>query len=67
MFHRNCSHVQLERYDDGAYIRAQLTLACGSSDRRRAWKMYAYFALAVYPFGVTSMMFFVVFVYRENV
>lgn len=29
--------------------------------------MYAYFALAVYPFGVTSMPFFVVFVYRENV
>ena len=40
-----------DRFDDGWYIRAELTLPCDESVRRRAWQAYAVFSTCVYFIG----------------
>ena len=67
MLHRNAfvccistSLVQVfvcDRFDNGSFLRAQLTLACNSSDRRLSWAVFSAIALIAYPLGVPAMIF----------
>ena len=41
-------------FDDGSFLRAQLTLQCNGSVNRKYWVSYASVMLAVYPAGESS-------------
>ena len=43
-----------DRFDDGAFLRAMLTLRCDDSDTRARWVAFAVVGLVVYPLGGES-------------
>ena len=44
-------------FDDGSFLRAQLTLQCNASANRKYWVSYASVMLIIYPIGVPLLMF----------
>ena len=43
--------LSCEKFDDGYFLRAQLSVACDASNRRRSWVAFASFMIFVYPIG----------------
>ena len=48
-----------DSFDDGAFLRADLTVPCNGSNRRREWVMFTAVSLAVYSFGGTPILFII--------
>jgi len=46
-----CRTFACDRFDDGWFLRAELTISCESSARRFFWIIYACVMLALFPFG----------------
>ena len=43
--------LSCEKFDDGFFLRTQLSVACDGSNRRRTWVAYACCMIAIYPIG----------------
>jgi hypothetical protein len=48
---------QCSEFDDGWFLRAELTIPCNGSARRQKWVAIASLLLAVYPIGVPLLLF----------
>ena len=56
-----------QKFDDGAFLRESLVLACDDSDSREFWVVYATAALVVYMVGFPSLIFTVMFQHRRAI
>ena len=56
-----------ERFDDGAFLRESLTLACDNSDQRSFWVAFAAVVLVAYMVGVPVLIFTVMFQNRHAI
>ena len=54
-------------FDDGAFLAAQMTIACDGSPRRVSWMIYSWCALFIYPFGVPCLLYCLLFVNRHDI
>ena len=54
-------------FDDGLYLRAQLTLPCNHSGYRRSYLLFAWLNVLVYPIGIPLLHFAVLFPRREKI
>ena len=57
-----------DEYDDGWFLRAELTIQCGRSNaHRRLWLFFAGLMVAVYPFGVPMLLFSLMYTHRSGI
>ena len=56
-----------ERFENGHFLRASLTLPCDNSHNRRWWKAYAIIMIAAYPVGVPLLLFCLLFPHRAEI
>jgi hypothetical protein len=54
-------------FEGDSFLRAQLTIDCDGSVRRRRWVAFSCVGLAVYPVGVPLMLFSLMYTRRENI
>ena len=56
-----------QQFDNGAFLRESLTIACDDSPRRRLWVVFSAVTLIVYMIGVPTLIFTVMFQYRHAI
>ena len=58
---------QCSEFEDGFYLREQLSLRCNGSAQRNAMKVFASFALVCYPFGIPLLICTLLHKYRDAI
>ena len=55
------------RFEDGWFLRAQLTIPCDDSPRRRGWILFSALMICAYPVGVPALLFCVMKYYSPRI
>ena len=56
-----------EEFDDGSFLRAQLSIPCDSSAQRKFWVSWAVISLALFPVGSPLLLVVVLGVHRREI
>ena len=56
-----------DKFENGDFLRAGLSLPCDNSPNRRWWKAYAVIMIAAYPVGVPLLLFCLLFPNRAEI
>ena len=56
-----------QKFDDGAFLRESLTLACDDTYQRTFWVVFAAVALVAYMVGVPCLIFTIMFQHRHEI
>ena len=55
------------KFEDGRFLRANLTMLCDNSPKRRSFETFAWLMLIIYPFGLPLLMIAVLFPHRADI
>ena len=56
-----------DKYDNGWFLRAELTLPCDDGQRRQKWLVFSGLCVAIYPVGVPLLLFSLLYGHRNTI